>query len=336
MTTGTVAVAIPTWNRGHFLAATLASVFRQTRPPDEVHIVDDGSTDDSVAVIERAFADAGPTRCFLTTREHRGISATRNELCAAVTTDFIAFLDSDDLYAPTRLEHLLESAPHDGHYFSFSGVDFHGEPDAVERVCEWRDEYRLRLAQGMSFPTAGFAFLRSNVAVTASNFIISRGLFDAVGGFDEQLRICEDWDFALRSLRFVEPAFVPEPLLTYRLHARNASRDARDKAAAIDVAAETLRAWIGESAENPRAPTPRNWPHYFRIFAGFNTNVAGQALAGRLSRDVLDTAAALPATAEESAAIRALVASARAPQPLEELSTCDLMRACSRTWNSRT
>ena len=334
MTAPSVAVVIPCYNRGRYLAATLGSVFQQTLPPQEVHIIDDGSTDDSVQVIERAFAGAGPVRCFLTARENRGISATRNELCAATTTDFVAFLDSDDLYAPNRLERMLAAAPRGAPYFAFSGVDFLADPND-ELLNDWQEMYHLRLGQAMAFPTAGFGLLRYNIAITASNFVISRGLFDAVGGFDERIKICQEWDFAVQSLRLVEPTFIPEPLMTYRIHSDNIShhRVASEHAWEINLAIENLCEWILQPTANPRAPTPRNWPRYFRIFAHLNaTTNTGRALAARLPRELLAAASEPAATARETAAIRALVAAARSPESLQDLTRDELWLRCQEAW----
>jgi glycosyltransferase involved in cell wall biosynthesis len=328
-----VAVVMPSHNHGAFITAALESVFRQTRPPEEVHVIDDGSTDDSVAAIERAFANAGPVRCFLTVRENRGMAATCNELCARVATDFVAFLDADDLYAPTRLERLLAPAPPGGPYFAFSGVEFLIEQNVDETLADWQEEYRLRLGQGMSFPTAGFALLRSNIAITNGNFVMSRGLFDIVGGFDDRLRICLDWDFVLRSLRFVEPTFIPEPLLTYRRHGRNISRDLEQAARDRELLVETLCGWLLGPTVNPLAPTPNNWPHYFRVFASLNTNGAGRSLMARLPQSAFAAPTTEVATAKETIAMRALMAAARAPEGTRALSLNDLLHRCHLAWS---
>ena len=340
MTARSVAVVIPSYNHGRFLAATLASVFSQTLPPRELLVIDDGSTDDSVRVIERAFAGySGPIHCRLSVRANRGISATRNELVAATTADCIAFLDSDDLYAPRRLECMLAAAPPSGHWFAFSGIDFlcdEGAGTLPDALDDWHEAYRLKLGQGMSFPTAGFALLRSNIAISASNFVISRSLLDAVGGFDGRINICQDWDVAVAALRFVEPTFVPQPLLTYRIHANNTSRDAAMTATAeIDLVIEKLCRWLLEPTANPVAPTPRNWPHYFRIFAHLSTSAAGRSFASRLPPGVLTAAAAPHAAPEpvETAAIRGLIAAARSPEEFTSMPWDELMHRCHQTWS---
>jgi glycosyltransferase involved in cell wall biosynthesis len=334
MTTPSIAVVIPSYNHGRYLEETLGSVFRQTLRPQEVHVIDDGSTDDSVQVIERAFAAARPIRCALTVRENRGISATRNELGAAATTEFVAFLDSDDLYAPNRLERMLAGAPQGGPYFAFSGVDFLHEREH-DTLDEWRESYHQLLGQGMSFPTAGFALLRSNIAMTASNFVMSRGLLDAVGGFDDRIKISQDWDFAVQALRFVEPTFIPEPLLTYRVHSRNTSRDAHLNATGeLDLVIDKLRQWIVHPTPNTRAPTPANWPRYFRLFACLNRLRPGRTLAARLLPETLAESAETVTNARGTKAIRDLISAARSPESIEGFSRNQLMMRCHQTWTT--
>jgi len=107
--------------------------------------------------------------------------------------------------------------------------------------------------------------LRSQIAISTSNFVMSRRLFDAVGGFDERITIFQDWDFAVQTLRFVEPTFIAEPLLTYRIHSRNTSRNPSANAVKEwDLVIEKLCKWSMEPTLNPYAPTPRNWPRFFR------------------------------------------------------------------------
>jgi glycosyltransferase involved in cell wall biosynthesis len=333
MTTPSVAVLIPSYNHGRYIEETLGSVYRQTLRPQELHVIDDGSIDDSVEVIERALAGDSPIRRSLKARGNRGISATRNELCAATTTDFVAFLDSDDLYAPNRLERMLESAPVGGLYFAFSGVDFLCELED-DSVAEWHDSYHGKLGEGMSFPTVGFALLRSNFAISASNFVMSRRLFDMVGGFDDRIKICQDWDFAVRAMRFVEPTFIPESLLTYRIHSRNTSRNAHETSAGeIELLTGKLCEWVARATPNSLAPTPRNWPRYFRIFAHLNASNAGRALAAQLPAESLLKSSVTAIQAAEAKAIRDLISAARLQESTKGLSRDELMLRCHQRWS---
>lgn len=333
MDPASVTVLIPSHNHGRFLSATLDSVFRQTVPPEELHVIDDGSTDDSVEVIRRKFARyRGPIRCRLEARGNRGISATRNELAASVTTTYAAFLDSDDCYAPNRIERMLMAAPVEGPFLAFSGVHFISERDD-DTLAEWNDCYDTFLAQGASLPTAGFALLRFNVAISASNLFLSGCLLGATAGFDDRIRICQDWDFIAQLLPLVEPTFIPEPLLTYRFHASNTSLEAARHTHEIELVRDRVGAWILKTTANPAAPTPANWPRYFRIFAQVQTVSAGLVIAAHLPRAALVPGTAADSGPRERQAIRMLLAAARSADSGAGLSRDELFLRCQRAWD---
>src|SRR6186997_1536327 len=100
-----VAVVIPCYNHARYVGEALESVLAQTRSPDRVIVIDDGSKDDSMQVL-RAFEERGVE---VRTRENQGAHATINELVqlAAQDCEFIAILNSDDRYLPERLEKCL-------------------------------------------------------------------------------------------------------------------------------------------------------------------------------------------------------------------------------------
>ena len=354
-----VSVLVPSHNHSAFAAAAIASVAGQSQPPDELLVIDDGSTDDSPAVIERALAHASGIRTSLAVRHCRGISETRNDLAAAAQGDVLAFLDSDDRYAPTRLARLLDRPIDPDRFLAFSGVAFlvdgnaeGGQPaGAVRGSHAWLPvAYAARLAEAASLPTAGFALVRSNLAITASNIVVGRGLFARVGGFTPGLAISQDWDFLLRCLPFAEPVFVPERLVEYRIHATNTSRDARGTARG-EVAAlfATFGAACAATAtDNPLCPGPANWPRYFRLFAAAAEMPDGSRLADHLPPQAL--AAPQPdATrpARDASAIARLVALSRrglgqaaempggAAAPATTATLESLLDACRRGWEGQ-
>src|SRR5579883_1591762 len=120
----TIGVGIPCYNQESYVAEAINSALRQTWPPSEILVIDDGSTDNSAREIEKAFARAGSVPCRLVRRENRGVPVTRNELLAELRTDVIALLDSDDHYREDRFEKLLGPIPRSEEFFTFSGVSF--------------------------------------------------------------------------------------------------------------------------------------------------------------------------------------------------------------------
>ncbi len=103
-TTATVSVVIPTFNRASVVTRALESVLLQTRPPDELLVVDDGSTDDTA---ERVRAELPGVRVI--EQENRGVSAARNAGIRAATGTWIALLDSDDEWLPEKLDRQLRA-----------------------------------------------------------------------------------------------------------------------------------------------------------------------------------------------------------------------------------
>ncbi len=263
-----VAVVIPSFNHAQFIGEAIGSVLAQTHRDIELHIIDDGSTDGSPQVIERALSAApAGVRCEFAARGNRGCSATLNELIAGVRAEWVAILNSDDSLAPDRFEQMLRDIPDQGHHFGFSAVEFffrEGAPDADT----WREFYPAMLQGGLALPTVGFTLLRGNFAITSSNFLFDRFLFDRIGGFREELPLSQDWDFLLRALQHVEPVFHPELLLRYRVHGSNTYRNHRGRQRTeLRLLFESFGGWASGPTENRLAPTARNWPRLFPVFS---------------------------------------------------------------------
>jgi len=117
---GTISVVMPAYNHARFLARALDSLAAQTRLPDELVAVDDGSTDDSVATI-RAFARAAPFAVTLVRQANAGAHVALNRGMAMARGDLLALMNSDDAYAPERLSRLGDALD-DAHALAFSGV----------------------------------------------------------------------------------------------------------------------------------------------------------------------------------------------------------------------
>lgn len=121
-----ISVVIPTYNSARVIAATLESVLRQTLPPDEILVLDDGSTDDTIDILS-----AYKSRITLLQQQNQGVAASRNTLSQRASGDLVAFLDHDDLWHPRYLEsqsRRVEEYPEAVAFFS-GHVDFSGTVD---------------------------------------------------------------------------------------------------------------------------------------------------------------------------------------------------------------
>jgi glycosyltransferase involved in cell wall biosynthesis len=193
----TVSVIIPTFNRWETLPRALTSVHNQTRAPDQVIVVDDGSTDDTA---DRIAADWPNVICLR--QENRGVSAARNTGIRAATGQWLAFLDSDDEWLPDKLQKQLAALA-----------------EQPLRICH-TDEIWIRNGQRVKQPekyrkSGGFIFQKCLpvCAIGPSTVLIHRDLFDRIGLFDESSTVCEDYDLWLRICCDTEVLYVDEALI---------------------------------------------------------------------------------------------------------------------------
>jgi glycosyltransferase involved in cell wall biosynthesis len=212
-----VSVVMPVWNHARFLPRALASLAAQTARPAELVAVDDGSSDGSARILA-AFAETAPFPVTLATQANEGAHVALNRGLALAGGDTIALLNSDDAYAPQRLERLV-AALDDRHALAFSGV---APVDDDDRPVDtpYARELLARVAEVGTLPHPLYALVRHNPAVSTGNLVFRRSLLGATGGF-AALRVCHDWDFLLAAALATTPAFVPAPLYAYRLHGAN-------------------------------------------------------------------------------------------------------------------
>lgn len=180
-----VSVIIPTYNSAAMVQEAIGSVLAQTYADLEVVVMDDGSTDDTESVVRR-FGDR--VRYFK--QENQGVSAARNAGINKSLGDYVAFLDSDDLWLPEKLSAqipLLEADPTLGLVY-----------------CDWSVVSREALLQSSylkDLPAAsGYVFdeLIQSGFILTSGVVLRRGCLDDVGAFDKSLAIAQDYDLWLR------------------------------------------------------------------------------------------------------------------------------------------
>ena len=196
-----IAVIIPTYNRRELVVRAVESVLRQTFPAAEVVVVDDGSEDGTAEALQKMFGGK------ITLRRHarrQGVAAARNTGIKATTSPWLALLDSDDVWHPTKLE---------------EQVRFHQEhPDLLISQC---DEIWIRHGVRVNpkkkhRKQGGWIFTASLplCIVSPSAVFMHRSVLESVGLFDEGLPVCEDYDLWLRIGRRFPIGFLPRLLLT--------------------------------------------------------------------------------------------------------------------------
>ena len=204
-------VVIPAKNAAAYIGETIASALVQADVA-EVIVVDDGSTDDTIAIVDAI----GDPRLRLMANDARGVSAARNLGAGSARGDWLVFLDADDRLRPDAVTTLLtaaRAAPH--------AVLVYGDYNTID--SEGHTIGRRDLLKGRRKP-CGDVLER----LVAGNFIVNGGImlvradaFRATGGFDVSLRYCEDWHCWCRLAALGAFAYVPKLLLDYRLHTAN-------------------------------------------------------------------------------------------------------------------
>lgn len=195
------AVIIPVRNRPGLIVSSIESLQRQTLPVDEIVVVDDASTDETCDIIERLQQQDPRIRlCALKTQ--LGASHARNVGIDATTAEWVAFLDSDDQWLPDKHElQRRQLAKTTGAIAAFTGIRYmspQGDKDMPLPSTLGPDGLR-----------------RINVLGSSSTALVKREALVAVGGFDEALPSCQDWDLWLRLERQGGFALVEAPLVLY-------------------------------------------------------------------------------------------------------------------------
>lgn len=290
-----VSVVIPTYNRATLIGETIDSILAQTRPPAEIIVVDDGSTDDTETVVARYGA----------VRHHRisnvGPSAARNVGVSLARGSWIAFCDSDDLWRPQKLErqlHLHTLAP--SLEYSFTDFSFFGSGgwSSGSRFAEapvgfWEPDRRILAESAWIFDSPLYSRILRFHPVAPSTVLMTKRLFGQLGGYDERFSrgLSEDMEFTLRCAGVTPIGVLAEAVVGLRKHAGNRSRDNIGSwMAQIGILEHALAAHV---AAKPVAHVVRDEIQIRRALAAARAFVLGKldvtrALAPAIDRDHRD------------------------------------------------
>jgi glycosyltransferase involved in cell wall biosynthesis len=219
-----VSVVIPAYNAEQTVGRALDSVLHQTFENFEIIVVDDGSQDATAAMA----GSTGDTRVLVASVANGGVARARNLGIERATGDLIAFLDSDDVWRPTKLERQVSLMARE----TAVGMCF-------VSTIRARGERSQRIeAQAYGDYTSALLRYSNVIAGSCSSAMVRTRLAQIVGGFDPELSQCADWDYWLRLSLIAEFAPISEPLTVYTQHGGNMSGDValleRDTFATLD------------------------------------------------------------------------------------------------------
>ena len=206
-----ISVIIPTYNRCDLLKRAINSVIKQTITPKEIIIVDNGSTDQTYQMVSSLFPEIS---YFI--EKKRGVSAARNKGILESKSKWIAFLDSDDAWKPTKLEKQME-------YSVFN-------QDKYRIIHTDENWYRNKkfLNQLKKHKKSGGNIFKNSLqlcCISPSSVVLKKQIFDDYGLFDENLEVCEDYDMWIRITAKEEVGFLDSPLvLKYGGHSDQLSK----------------------------------------------------------------------------------------------------------------
>lgn len=218
--THTIDVVIPAYNASLFIVKTLRSVATQTVLPTRIIVVDDGSTDDTVKIVNYFYQNNPNLDIVCIQQKNAGPSAARNNGIRATKAEYVAFIDADDEWKPTKLEKqlsLYEGNPKLGLvYCDFGLIDIMSN-DIENRGFELNPNIRGTVEKELR---------KGNfIAGSASAVLIPKKVIDEIGYFDETLLGAEDWDYWLRLSNKYCIDFVNEKLVSIRKHLDNSQKN---------------------------------------------------------------------------------------------------------------
>jgi glycosyltransferase involved in cell wall biosynthesis len=206
-----ISVVIPAYNGASYLRDAIESVLAQARGQLEVIVIDDGSTDNTRDVAAKY---AGDIRYIF--QPNRGVASARNRGIQESSGRLVALLDGDDTWLPGKLDKQLEALGD----FRAGRVCFTGHIATDENLAPVAVDVPSR-----GTTTLADLLLKGNVAGSLSSALIDRDLLIDVGGFNPTLSYCADWELWIRLARRTDFVNVKAPLVTYRQHGTNMSRN---------------------------------------------------------------------------------------------------------------
>ncbi len=204
----TVDIITPAYNAAKFLPAAIESVIAQTFEDWRILLIDDGSTDDTEAVVAPFVQQLGPKLRYIK-QPNGGLPAARNAAIRASTAEFLALLDADDLWLPSRLSDSLASFENDPQI----GISY-GFVSRVDQNGSVLDTFTNRQKHGEGW-IAPFIYMRM-VDLPCPTIMFRRQCIDDVGFFDETLKATEDRDLWLRIALRYKVAVAPHLIAHYR------------------------------------------------------------------------------------------------------------------------
>lgn len=195
-----ISVIIPTHNRAEMVVQAVESVLAQSLAPEEVIVVDDGSTDETVEKLA-----AFENEIKVIQQAQRGVSAARNLGIQHAREEWLAFLDSDDLWKPGKLERQSAELEKSSDLVCYTDEEW-------RKNGLWKNQKKIHQKYGGRI----YPYCLPLCIISPSSVLLHKSVIDQIGFFDESLPACEDYDYWLRMSRCFTVLYIPERLIVKR------------------------------------------------------------------------------------------------------------------------
>tara|TARA_B100001063_G_C16690804_1_gene516947 strand:+ start:379 stop:1185 length:807 start_codon:yes stop_codon:yes gene_type:complete len=210
-----ISVILPSYNSELFISTTINSLINQSVNPNEIIIVDDGSTDNTCKVVSAIIKKNKDLNFKLVKGNHKGPGAARNIGIKLAKSKWIAFLDSDDLWSIDKIKNVTKCIKENSDYTFFC----HNEKLVSKNKPVIKLDYSKKYNQKNNLP---YQLYKNNLFSTSAVICLRNDLIK-VGGFDEYLSSAQDYDLWLKMSYIIKPFFIKQFLGTYNVRDGNIS-----------------------------------------------------------------------------------------------------------------
>ncbi|MEZ0148364.1 MAG: glycosyltransferase family 2 protein [Candidatus Reddybacter sp.] len=221
-----ISAVVPTYNNAKYIEDAINSILAQTHPVDEIIIIDDGSSDDTEALIDTI---AKKTNGIIYIKQHnQGPSSARNRGIAAAGGDWLAFLDADDLWTPEKIALQIEALKKEPQLkliaADMNEIDQQGTPILESVLAKHQLLDKFQGLGGKAVPNALAALLTKNFIPTGT-VLIERASLEAAGGFNTNIRFGEDLELWAKIAADHPISCLPQVMMCRRQHGNNATQN---------------------------------------------------------------------------------------------------------------
>ena len=205
----TISVVCPTYNSGDFIGKSIKTILNQTFPPTELIISDDGSTDDTIEKVKLLFNNySGEINTKIIQNDHKGAGATRNAGIMASSSEWLSFLDSDDLWFPDKILEVMEIITSNNEYnFIFHNEEHLRLNGTIVPFHDFSKFYRKDLS--LQYQLWRYCIFHTSTITCKKDLVLKSDLFD------ETLMSSQDWDLWIKMAPHLNYYHINKILGTY-------------------------------------------------------------------------------------------------------------------------